>query len=238
MKVIFKRFGLPYNPQKDKKNKNKIIRHIVWYLIAIIAISVLIALVVEARIRVSIAKLAINDTIDSTWIGSLASYWGGIIGGMISGILSLFGVLYTICYYKESDEQKKKAAIQPFLNVTMASGGKATRGFSLGKSKEDMKRQLQVNVNIKNIGNGFANTLVVHTGANFGGLAFNNVIAVGESIDLYFMVDEDELKKGLHFGIQYIDSMRNEYIQEYDMKKEYSSIKIECGYPRFFDNFD
>lgn len=237
MKVTFKRFGLPYNPQKDKKNKNKIIRHIVWFLIAFIAISVLLTLVVEALIRISIAKLAINDTIDSTWIGSLASYWGGIIGGMISGTLAFIGVFYTIRYYKESDEQKEKAAIQPFLNVTMASGGKATRGFSLGKSKKDKKKKLQVNVNIKNIGNGFANTLVVHTGANFGGLAFNNVIAVGESIDLFFMVDEDELKEGLHFGIQYIDSMRNEYIQEYDMKKEYSSIKIECGYPGFLEQF-
>jgi len=54
---------------------------------------------------------------------------------------------------------------------------------------------------------------------------------------LFFMVDEDELKEGLHFGIQYIDSMRNEYIQEYDMKKEYSSIKIECGYPGFLEQF-
>ena len=140
MKVTFKRFGLPYNPQKDKKNKNKIIRHIVWFLIAFIAISVLLTLVVEALIRISIAKLAINDTIDSTWIGSLASYWGGIIGGMISGTLAFIGVFYTIRYYKESDEQKEKAAIQPFLNVTMASGGKATRSFSLGKSKVQFTR--------------------------------------------------------------------------------------------------
>ena len=29
----------------------------------------------------------------------------------------------------------------------------------------------------------------------------------------------------------------NEYIQEYDMKKEYSSIKIECGYPGFLEQF-
>ena len=108
MKVTFKRFGLPYNPQKDKKNKNKIIRHIVWFLIAFIDISVLLTLVVEALIRISIAKLAINDTIDSTWIGSLASYWGGIIGGMISGTLAFIGVFYTIRYYKESDEQKEK----------------------------------------------------------------------------------------------------------------------------------
>jgi hypothetical protein len=37
----------------------------------------------------------------------------------------------------------------------MASGGKATCGFPLGKSEEDQKKQLQVNVNIKNIGNGW-----------------------------------------------------------------------------------
>ena len=63
---------------------------------------------------------------------------------------------------------------------------KQPAAFSLGKSKEDKKKQLQVNVNIKNIGNGFANTLVVHTGANFGGLAFNNVIAVGRIYRLVF----------------------------------------------------
>ena len=68
-------------------------------------------------------------------------------------------------------------------------------------------------------------------------MAFNNVITVGESIDLFFLVDEDEVRDGLHFGIQYIDSMRNEYIQEYDIKKEYDSIKIECGYPEFLEQY-
>ena len=237
MKVIFKRFGLSYNHQKYRKKKNKIIGHFVLFLAIFIVASIIVTLEIEALIRGFVAKIAFNDTIDSTWIGSLASYWGGIIGGMISGILSFIGVFYTIRYYKESDEQKEKAAIQPFLNVTVASCGKATRGFSLGNLDEDKKKLLRINVNIKNIGNGFANTLVVHTGANFGGLAFNNVIAVGESIDLFFMVDEDELKEGLHFGIQYIDSMRNEYIQEYDIKKEYDSIKIECGYPEFLEEY-
>lgn len=237
MKVIFKRFGLSYNHQKDKNKKNKIIEHFVLFLAVFIVASIIVTLVIEALIRGFVAKIAFNDTIDSTWIGSLASYWGGIIGGMISGMLSFIGVFYTIRYYKESDEQKEKAAIQPFLNVTVASCGKATRGFSLGNFDEDKKKLLRINVNIKNIGNGFANTLVVHTGANFGGLVFNNVITVGESIDLFFLVDEDEVKDGLNFGIQYIDSMRNEYIQEYDIKKEYDSIKIECGYPGFLEQF-
>lgn len=204
------------------------------FLVVFIAISVVVALGIQVLMRGSVTKLAVNDTINSTWIGSLASYWGGIIGGLISGTLGFIGVFYTIRYYKESDEQKEKTAIQPFLNMTVEAGGKATRGFSLGKARED-KKTLKVNVNIKNIGNGFANTLVVNTGANYGGLAFNNVIEVRESIDLFFKVNEDELKAGLQFGIQYIDSMRNEYIQKYDIKKEDRGVKIECGYPNFLE---
>lgn len=237
MKIECRRFGLPYNPQKEKKTKNKLIRHIVLFLIIFVAIAVLLTLGVETLIRLSVARLSVDNEMNATWIGSVASYWGGIIGGMISGILAFIGVFYTIRYYKESDEQKEKASIQPFLHVIVTSGSSATRGFSLGKLSEDKKEQTRVNVNIKNIGNGFANTLVVHTGANFGGLAFNNVIAVGESVDLFFIVDKNSLNEGIHFGIQYIDSMRNEYIQEYDMKMEYASVKIECGYPSFLEQF-
>ena len=237
MKVEYKRFGFPYNPQKENKTKNKLIRHIVLFLIIFIAVTLVLTLGVEALIRLSVAQLSVNNEMNATWIGSVASYWGGIIGGMISGILAFIGVFYTIRYYKESDEQKEKASIQPFLHVTVASGSGAMRGFSLGKLSEDKKEQKQVNVNIKNIGNGFANTLVVHTGANFGGLAFNNVIAVGESVNLFFVVDKNELNKGVHFCIRYIDSMRNEYIQEYDMKMGYNSVRIECGYPAFLEQF-
>ena len=46
------------------------------------------------------------------------------------------------------------------------------------------------------------------------------------------MVDPENLKEGLHFGIQYIDSMTNEYIQEYTMESDGSLIEIDCGYPQ------
>ena len=49
----------------------------------------------------------------------------------------------------------------------------------------------------------------------------------------YFMVDPEKIKNGLHFALQFVDSMRNEYIQEYEMKKEGSHIMIDCGYPAF-----
>ena len=73
---------------------------------------------------------------------------------------------------------------------------------------------------IQDIEKGFATTLVIHTEANIGGLAFNKVIPVGEFAYTFFMVDPGNLKEGLHFGLQYIDSMTNEYIQEYTMKAD------------------
>ena len=106
MKVEYKRFGLPYNPQKEKKTKNKLILHIVLFLIIFIAVAVVLTLGVEALIRLSVVQLSVDNEMNATWIGSVASYWGGIIGGMISGILAVIGVFYTILYYKEADEQK------------------------------------------------------------------------------------------------------------------------------------
>lgn len=64
-------------------------------------------------------------------------------------------------------------------------GIKSLFGFVLvrDKTREYRKKTLRVNVNIEN---GFANMLVVRTGANYGVLAFNNDIVAGEFIDLFF----------------------------------------------------
>ncbi len=110
-----------------------------------------------------------------------------------------------------------------------------SKGFGLGKVLEDEKKRKEVKVSIQNIGNGFATTLVVHTGANIGGLAFNKVIPVGDFAYTFFMVDPENLKEGLRFGLQYIDSMTNEYIQEYTMKADGGSIEIDCGYPQLLE---
>lgn len=40
------------------------------------------------------------------------------------------------------------------------------------------------------------------------------MILVGESDYLFLMIEPNNLKKGVTFGIQYIDTMRNEYIWE------------------------
>ena len=47
------------------------------------------------------------------------------------------------------------------------------------------------------------------------------------------MVDSEKIDDGLYFALHFVDSMRNEYIQEYEMKKEEGHIMIDCGYPAF-----
>lgn len=130
------------------------------------------------------------------------------MGGLISGVFAFFGVFYTIKYYKESDEQKEKASIQPFLLVTVGANKDITNGFELGPKSEEKKATKEIKVTIKNVGNGFANTLVIHTGFNFGGMAYNKVISVGESQCLFFKTDPKDLANGVSFGIQYVDAMK------------------------------
>lgn len=235
IKILMKRFGLPFNPRKEKRMKNKITKHIIIFLILFMICAIIFTLRFEWWMRTQISCLAVDESINSTWIGSLASYWGGIIGGVISGVLAFFGVFYTIKYYKESDTQKERAAIQPFLLVTLDADKQASRGFLLGSRETREVATKKINVTIKNIGNGFANTLVIHTGLNFGGQAYHKVISVSESEHLFFKVDPNALPEGVSFSIQYIDSMRNEYIQEYEITEKNGTIDIDCGYPGFLE---
>ena len=66
-------------------------------------------------------------------------------------------------------------------------------------------------------------------------MAFNKVITVGDCAYTFFVLNKDNLKEGMSFALQYIDSMTNEYIQEYTVKMEHGNIDIECGYPQLLE---
>lgn len=217
--------------KRDRKKNNKIVNQILAFLFVFVVIASFLTVIIAFAIKRYVACFSINYTIDSLWIGSVASYFGGTIGGVFSGVFAFLGVFYTIKYYKESDAEKEQASIQPFILATVDSSSHAVKGFTLGTEIQDKTKERRIEVNLKNIGNGFATVLVIHTGFNVGGFNYNKVISVNESASIYFMVDSDELSKGLHFGIQYVDSMRNEYIQEYEIKKKNGIVDIECGYP-------
>ena len=229
MKIEMKRFGKSFEPGNEKRKKRNALLGVLVFLLVAIAVVALVSISIEAAIRHCVVLGQ-----EETWAASVASYWGGIIGGVVSGILAFLGVFYTIRYYKESDAQKERAAVQPFLLVELGQDPRhePSTGFSLGDRTDDKEKQKTINVTIKNIGNGFAKTLVIHTGFNVGGHAFNKVINVGDNAYTFFVLNKDNLQGGVSFSLQYIDSMTNEYIQEYTIKSKYSTIEIECGYPQ------
>jgi len=222
------RFGKPFNPGEERRKKRNSFLSVILFLICAVVVIAIITIIIEHLIRVLVVSSQ-----EETWAASVASYWGGIIGGVVSGVLAFLGVFYTIRYYKDSDAQKERAAIQPFLLVKVGQDNRRelSKGFSLGSVPEDEKKRREVRVSIQNIGNGFATTLVIHTGVNVEGFTFNKVIPVGECAYTFFMVDLENLKDGLKFRIRYVDSMTNEYIQEYTMQSDGSLIEIDCGYP-------
>lgn len=228
MKIEMQRFGRPFEPGKEKRKR----RNALWGVLVFLLIAIVVVALISIGIEVAIRHCVVLGQ-EETWAASVASYWGGIIGGVVSGILAFLGVFYTIRYYKESDAQKERAAVQPFLLVALGHNprNEVSTGFSLGDRADDKEKQKTINVTIKNIGHGFAKTLVIHTGFNIGGLAFNKVINVGDNTYTFFVLNTDNLNDGVSFALQYIDSMTNEYIQEYTIKKAHNTIEIECGYP-------
>lgn len=229
MKIEMKRFGMPFEPGKEKRKRRNALLGVMVFLLIAIAVVSLVSIIIEAAIRHCVVLGQ-----EETWAASVASYWGGIIGGVVSGILAFLGVFYTIRYYKESDAQKERAAVQPFLLVELGQDPwhEPSTGFSLGDRTDDKEKEKTINVIIKNIGHGFAKTLVIHTGFNVGGHAFSKVIPVGGNAFMFFVLNKENLQDGVSFSLQFIDSMTNEYIQEYTIKTVHNAIDIECGYPQ------
>ncbi len=235
MRFNIKRFGLHYDPQKEKRQNNKIVKQTIIFLCVFILLAIIITAIIAKVIQNHIASFSVGNEMDSLWIGSFASYLGGTIGGIFSGAFAFLGVFYTIKYYKNSDDKKEKSAIQPFLLVTSGADKTPKRGFEVGEKSTVQDAKKDVNITIKNIGNGFASILVLHTGFNVGGLGYNKVLCVDEADYVFLKVDPKLLDDGFEFGIQYIDAMRNEYVQTYTMKSTNGHIDVECGYPQYLE---
>jgi len=103
------RFGIPIE-FKSKQIISKIM------LLAVLIILLVVTTVgILEMIKNSINGLTVTDDLNATWISSIASYWGGIIGGILSGTLTVIGVIVTIRYYRDSDAKKRRIEYMPFL---------------------------------------------------------------------------------------------------------------------------
>lgn len=234
-KISINRFG---QDQLQKKKKKWIKPAIIG--LVLIVIFVFLSLMGEELIRSNIVKLSVDNDANATWIGSLASYWGGIIGGVFSGVIAIFGVFYTIQFTREADRKKERQSIQPFLNVKIVASpsGTAVKQFKIadepkyvdGKVKQSF---CSIYLSITNIGNGFANTLTFGTGENLTGFSYNEVFTVNETKVVKLDIQTHKMNKGVSFFIWFADRMTNEYTQHYELKCSSSGTgyDLDVGYP-------
>lgn len=238
-KFKFQRFGI-----FEKKESN----HWFFKIILILALFISIYLTtifVQNYIKSSLESLEVTNDLNSTWIGSLASYWGGILGGGISGLVTFIGVAWTIRYYHNSDKIKSRLEFLPFLNIDVVSVNIIPTEANYYKINSNSinddtlnKKTLYFKIKIENIGRGFANVLVIHTHKNAGGMFYKKLIQVNSFNEFYFKVhtDSNSIEDELNFEIQYVDCMTNEYIQNYSVKwknKNFNNLDIDIGYPNF-----
>ena len=118
----------------------------------------------------------------------------------------------TVKRFQIADEQK-------YVN------GKATQEF------------YPIYLSITNIGNGFANTLTFGTGENLTGVNFKEVFTVNQKKEILLDVQTYKMGKGVIFFIWFTDSMTNEYIQYYELKRngDGAGYNLDVGYPNLIE---
>lgn len=215
----------------------------------------LILIIIGLIIYISVPKV-INlikplfgrDDLTSTWINLGAT----ILGSVISGFFTFIGVFLTIKYYKTSEAKQSRLECIPFLKIELnelynkesdLNNSKKETIYEIknenSKNNSKPKKTLYLKLKVFNIGEGFANTLVIKTGENFGGIDFKKLILKNESSELYLKMniyDESIKNYDIKFAIQYIDCKTNEYLQLYSIKIEdqnSNTVDIENGYPKF-----
>lgn len=237
LNIKVSRIGVPQDEQCCLKKYAKLTA------CGIIAISLCVILFhlfmcLELYIRNIYSVKPYSEANTNTWISSAASYWGGIIGGALSGIISLFGTFIIINYYRKSDISNKQTANQPFINIklvkTYTQKPTDINDYIYLCDIGEGEKTVYTHVELRNVGKSFARTVVYYNGSNFGGNEFQYVVEAGESLDEKLLIgvkySNSDVESSL--GIMFLDCFLNEYIQVFNFKVDNSaSVNVMAEYP-------
>lgn len=238
IKITETRFGLV-----KRGKKRYTLLYILLFIIAI-GVALTVAVIVQNTIHSSLNQLEVNNDLNSTWLGAVASYWGGVIGGVISGSFTVIGVILTIVYYKKADNKKDRLNDMPFIEATILSSkhinsanidiSKAILLSEFNDKKHNEKDELMYfKIALNNIGKGFAHTLSIISGETLGGNAYTKLIRVNEQTEIEVKAYIDDIHNDrASFSLIYIDCMTNEYMQTFTIRRN-KNYSVESGYPSF-----
>lgn len=237
-RIKIERFGIEEKKKSDWKNFKTFVILLIIGLIIYIFVHKFINLI----------KPLFRDNLIPTWINLGVT----IFGTIITVFFTYIGVRSTIKYNKKSEAKQSRLECIPFLNIELNELFNDKSDLNLleqetiyeiknKNSKNNIKPEKTVYLKLKvsNIGKGFANTTVIKTGENFGGIKYKKMILKNGSTELYLKIniyDESIEEYERNFEIEYIDSKTNEYNQLYSIKfknQNFKNVDIDNGYPKF-----
>lgn len=168
---------------------------------------------------------------EETWVASVASYWGGIIGGLISGLLACIGVVATIRYYKESDAKKERAEIMPFFIGWEEEQDLVDYVYLPRDAKNGWTGKGNICIGVKNIGNGFAQIEDVRCKGDISESTMGKTVIKESGLHL-FLLTKDKNNVDETIEIHFLDALGNKYIQSLRIYGTEGDIKLSNQYPQ------
>lgn len=120
----------------DKKNKVDITRWVLFSLIIII-VTIVFSIIISVIIS-SVAPFGIKVAQDNNWIG----YFGNIIGALIGGLVTFYGLYITIRYEREKEEDNRRLQVIPYLKYSYID-------YSEVKDKDQFQNSMWINISPK-----------------------------------------------------------------------------------------
>lgn len=170
-------------------------------------------------------------------LGAFASYYGAIIGGMLSGFLAIAGVFVSLYFYQERFREEDVKKVQPFLKLEATnrghSHGMILSGLNLTGIEDPSRNAYPIEFCAKNIGNGYLKAHSIRfneMAADEDSLSF--VLNANEQSTFVINVEKESKVQPFQLTIEYYDSMSNHYTQEYKVNCDDRRYYVENGYPR------
>jgi hypothetical protein len=191
-------------------------RHHWWFLASgVIAILITVPMIVNGLMFMDGMMVAGDD---KTWIGFLGSFVGAIAGGVISGLLTLFGVILTINRQRDIDFENRypkialhgkkiKNEIQELIiNINKLSENKSFHNY-VGLKVEDIRQNSEQ---------------LLEWSAEISGEAFNNVDAF---LQILSQFETEVISKGITFYSDDPNDIENLTIKDEIVQKYIESIR-------------
>jgi len=206
-----------------------------------IVISILVIILITYSIHWISVYNRVAENNNQTWINFIASYWGGIIGGLISGMLSIIGTWLIIRYTVKMDYHRQRIEYLPMISLQSAVKTDGILFFveNAYKSLSNIIKPIDLIVN--NIGKGVATNVRIANIEEWNEESIKTIlephipinIRIAWSDDCAHAINDNKLHLKFLFG----DLFGNEYEQEYDIKRvtdihtEKTELRIESNIP-------